>query len=512
MKFWPSKKAKSTIVNETVSKTVDPDVRADITDLDEAVNSIYSSLLNSLPANNINAQLDLLLYLFNNVSEINSLITYIAQKGSDIPVRHVRVLGNGKTKDLGETDIIKLLRKPNPLNSGRTFTINAISSYFVFGFIPINKIKPVGYPYPSELWLLYGNHFYPIPEKSVNQYGQPPMGQDFRLNPIVKYRHFINNRPFDFLPEEIVMINDSNLSFEYGAYLRGQSRLYSAIRSIKTLSYIYDTVITLIANKGAAGFVTKKSKAGEVDSGWDPEDKKQVENKLYAYGTTGGRRPIGVTTKDLGFVRLSVPISEFQPIEIKQHEFRTLATALLFPSVLLNDKEGSIYNNVALAQKAFYTDCLMPLVNLYYEALSEGFGLANVGEKLIADWSGIEALQEDAKGIIDRKQAEENLWAQRYKDNVVTLNEYLRAVGLPEIVDGNKYARESDDIPLVVRLGVGGIQALQSILADQTIKPKEKINILIVVFGIKLEDAKSMVPETVEPVVEPINNPQNVTE
>ena len=500
MKFWPSKK-----VSNYVNKTVDPDVREDVEDL--IVNDIYTSLLNSLPSNNINAQLDLLLYLFNNVSEINSIITYIAQKGSDIPVKHVRVLGNGKNKDLGETDLIKTLRKPNQLDSGRTFMINAISAYLVYGFIPINKINSVGWGL-KELWLLQGNHFYPIPEKSINQYGQPPMGQDFRMNPIVKYRLFINNKPLDFLPEEIIMINDSNLSFEYGAYLKGQSRLYSAIRSIKTLSYIYDTVITLIANKGAAGFLTKRARAGEIDSGWDPKNKQEVERKLYSYGTTNGKRPIGVTEKDLGFVRLSVPINEFMPIELKQHEFRTLATALLFPSVLLNDKEGSIYNNVALAQKAFYTDCLMPIMNLYYEALTEGCGLSSIGEKLIADWSGIECLQEDAKGIIDRRIAEEGLWSQRYKDNVVTLNEYLTAVGLPNIADGNKYARESEDIPLVIRIGIGGIQALQLILADQTIQPEQKINTLVIVFGIKPEDAKSMVSNI--PIVEPITQPSNV--
>lgn len=466
----------------------------------------YTSFINFIGTNKLQSSLDLLLFFFNNVSEINSIITYIAQKAADIPVRHVRILGNGKQKDLGETDVIKLLKKPNFINDGRTFTMSCISSFFVYGFIPINKVAPIGWPTPSELFLMPGNNFYPIPERHVNMYGLPVYGTDFRTNPIIKYRQFIDSRPYDFMPEEIIMMNDSNLSFDNGAYLKGMSRLNSAIRSIKALSDLYDTINTLISNKGAAGFLTLRTKAGVIDTGWDEDDRKNVEEKLYSYGTSGGRRPIGVTTKDLGFVRLSVPISEFMPIELKQHEFRTLAASLMFPSVLLNDKEGAIYNNVSLAQKAFYTDCLIPVNNLRLEGLTNGLGLNLINEALIADYSEIECLQKDQKIIIETQKANEELWSQRYKDNIVTLNEYLRAVGLPELQNGNLYARDSETIPLAVRLGVGGTDALQSILSDTQLSQEQKKNILIIVFGLKPEDAQLM------SVNETITNNTNGTE
>lgn len=474
------------------------------------VDDFYTTLLNSIPISSLNTSRDLLLYLFNNVSEINALVTYVAQKGADIPRKHVRVLANGKEKDLGETDVLKLLKKPNFLNTGRTFMINCISSYLVHGFIPINKITPIGWQLPTELFLFPGNNFYPIPQQSVNQYGMPATAVDFRTNKIVKYRLFIDNKPFDFRPEEIVMINDSNLSFENGSYLTGQSRLYSAVRSIKILSSLYDTVLTLIADKGAAGFLTKRSKAGEVDSGWDEDDRKEVERRLYSYGTTGGKRPIGVTTKDLGFVRLSVPVSEFQPIELRDHEFRTLATALLFPSVLLNDKDGSIYNNVSLAQKAFYTDCLQPIVNLFYEVLSEGLGLTAINERLVADWSGIESLQSDRKLEAETIKLNDEVWKLRYENNLITLNDYLNAIGLPNLPNGNTFARDNKSTPLAVLIGVGGTQALQSILVDPLMTRDQKVNTLIIMFGLPKEDAEAMAGgETNTP---PVNSQPKNTE
>jgi hypothetical protein len=405
------------------------------------VDDFVTQIINTIPFGSFNNNRDTLLYFFNNVSEINGLVTYIAQKCADIPVKHVKVLGNKKEKEIKDSEILKLIKKPNQFNHGRQYLINCFSSYLVFGTIPINKIKSIGWGY-KELYLFPGNQFYPIPLKSINQYGQPQTGVDWRFNPIVKYRLFIDSIPKDFLPEDVMVINDSNLSFANGQYMTGQSRLASAIRSIKTLSYIYDTVNTLIAGKGAEGIVVNRLKSGQADTGWDPVDKKQVETTLYSYGLTDGRRPIAVTEKDLGFVRISVPIGDFMPIEIKQHEFRTLATALLFPSVLLNDKEGSIYNNVVLAQKAFYTDCAQPIVNQFWEAKSHELGLTEIGEALRPDYSEIECLQADKKLQAETNKINDEVWINRYNNNLCTLNQMLSALGMPEQTDGNKYKKE----------------------------------------------------------------------
>jgi hypothetical protein len=184
----------------------------------------------------------------------------------------------------------------------------------------------------------------------------------------------------------------------------------------------------------------------------------------------------------------------------------------MFPSVLLNDKEGSIYNNVALAQKAFYTDCLQPVVNSVYQGISSGFGLDKMGEMIIADFSQIEPLQDDKKIVIETNKLNDELWSKRYQSNVCTLNEYLRAVGLPELANGNQYARDSDTIPLAVRLGVGGTQSLQLILSDPLLLAEQKINTLIILFGMKPEDAKSMVGDgsiAEQQVTEPLTTDQN---
>jgi hypothetical protein len=63
-----------------------------------------------------------------------------------------------------------------------------------------------------------------------------------------------------------------------------------------------------------------------------------------------------------------------------------------------------------------------------------------------------------------------------------------------------------DDTPLAVKLGVGGTQALQLILADPNIDAVSKRNTIQIVFGVRAEDATLMVSDVKPPTPDP--NPQ----
>jgi hypothetical protein len=258
---------------------------------------------------------------------------------------------------------------------------------------------------------------------------------------------FIDNIPFDFAPEEIIMINDSNLSFVNGQYLTGQSRLQSAIRSIKTLSNLYDTINTLIAGKGAEGILSRTSRASQIDTAWDDDDKKEVLRKLYSFGLTDGKLPVAVSNQDLKFLRLSVPIADFMPIELKEHEFRSLATALGLQATLFNDTKASTYNNVLQAEKAGYTGCIIPITNLYYEGLTNGFGLNKIGEALRADYSEIECLQTDRKAEAEANKVWNDVFKVLWDNNMITRNQWLNELGMQEVSDPDYNKRKNELTP-----------------------------------------------------------------
>jgi len=97
-----------------------------------------------------------------------------------------------------------------------------------------------------------------------------------------------------------------------------------------------------------------------------------------------------------------------------------------------------------LAQKAFYTDCLQPVVNSYYEAITNGCNLGIVGEAIKADWSKVECLQTDKKLQADTNNAISDLYKKLWDDNLATRNQWLNAIGLPEVSDPDYNKRKNE--------------------------------------------------------------------
>jgi len=83
----------------------------------------------------------------------------------------------------------------------------------------------------------------------------------------------------------------------------------------------------------------------------------------------------------------------------------------------------------------------------------------------------------------------EELFTEIFKDfqeNVNPSGSY-KIMPLETVTDGKISAEE--DKPLIETIGIGGTQALQAILADTATTPEQKKNTLIIVFGIKPDDA-----------------------
>lgn len=82
---------------------------------------------------------------------------------------------------------------------------------------------------------------------------------------------------------------------------------------------------------------------------------------------------------------------------------------------------------------------------------------------------------------------------EMYEKDLLTKNEVLSSVGIEGKDTGNKYLSESTNTPLAVRLGVGGTQALQSILVDTEMSEQAKIGSLEVLFSLTRSDAEKLV-------------------
>jgi len=122
---------------------------------------------------------DSLLKLYEEVTQVNSVINYITIKGGDVVFKHVKYLPGGEIKDLGETDLLKLLQE-NP-----TLIQETIAQLVIQGNCFVRKRLTPGFKYATSLQVLDSSKCYPIPQFSIDQYGTPATDKTESENPII---------------------------------------------------------------------------------------------------------------------------------------------------------------------------------------------------------------------------------------------------------------------------------------------------------------------------------------
>lgn len=374
-----------------------------------------------------------LLELFTNVGEVNGIISHLARVASNVELKHVQVQGNGKEKEVKNSEIIKLLANPNPLKGGQILLQEVYASFFVFGNVYLNAFKPIGFKQPTKLYQLPSTDTFAIPERSQDEYGTPMFGSDFRYNPIAKYNFFIDSTPKSIVLEEIIHIKDTNLSVSGANAYYGKSMLFSAIANCETLKYLYETINTILSKRGALGFIKKNNRAGEMATTLSEKEISQIINTLNKrYGVTGGRQPIGVVNTDLSYQRIDAPISEFIPIELKADMVKTLCRVLgNLPVQLFSSEAASTYNNMREAEKQMYQGAIMPTIELFCSEITKYFKLDELGQKIVPNYDDIDCLQEDKKVTADTEKVVNENYKFLLDAGLITKEYWAVQIGLP---------------------------------------------------------------------------------
>ena len=386
-----------------------------------------------------------LLDMYNSVGAVNAIINYIATRCAELPVQHVRYLSNGKKKVLGETEQLKRLQNPNPLNTQNTYLESVYANVLIHGNAPIWMFNVPGFETPQRIELLPTTKVFAIPEQSQDLYGMPKIGSDPRFNGLDHYKQYLNGRFIRIEKEELIYIKKLNPNREGADWYYGMSPLYAAIRNVDILSGIYDTINTVTQYKGALGFIKKITRAGQVDPMMDPAQKEQVEEKLLSYGTRSNQRSVFVTPYDLQWVRMDSPLSDFMPVEMDEKQFGHLCNQFMLADVLLNSKLASTYNNVKEAEIKSYQNAFMPLVQNVLNAHATGFGMSQRNEWFEADYSGVACLQEDEKLKYEAAQSKLNYFKGLYDLGLFTKNQILSGLDLPENTDPSFNELKGDD-------------------------------------------------------------------
>jgi hypothetical protein len=212
------------------------------------------------------------------------------------------------------------------------------------------------------------------------------------------------------------------------------------------------------------------------------------------YGVTSGKSLYAVSDQPLDFIRFGMSIEELQPFEETEADAAAIYGALQVPFELAPKPKGSTFSNLGEAKKSFYQNVIIPKAANLMQSISNKLGLTEARLYLHASFDKVDELQENLKEKSEIVRNNTESFTKQYERNLITKNQWLVAMGYEAVPDGDIYINDQqNDVPLAVKLGVGGTQALQSILADYNLSEEAKKNTIVILFGISEQDAAAMV-------------------
>lgn len=223
------------------------------------------------------------------------------------------------------------------------------------------------------------------------------------------------------------------------------------------------------------------------------EDKKNLQEDFQKYGLSRDQWQVIITNASLKWQAMSMPTKDLLLFEEIEDDVRQIADTYEYPMYLLGFKSGTTYSNVGEAKKSLYQDSIIPEAEYIAESLSTFLKTDLVGLQIKVFYDHLDIFQQGEKEKADAFKVRSDANVPLYEKGIITLNQLLTVLDMDPRPDGDVFIYDLLKTPYAVKLGVGGTQALQSILADINLTPEQKRNSLIVLFGLTEQEANQIV-------------------
>lgn len=369
-----------------------------------------------------------LIDMYNSVPELAAPIDYISTQFAALEFKFIKRQANKKEKDVSLPEFEALFYNPNPYQNNSKFLKTACIQYYLQGNVYINILKGVGLNKPSYLFLLPPQHVTPIFKQM--QYNSVDPNADFRFNEVTSYQlEYGYSFNKTITAEEIIHISDSQVDFDNGKYIKGQSAAYRGIMATKAIKAGYEAKYAFYKNRGALGLFVNNDPDGVQ---LNPKEKDELLNNLKnKFGLKEGQHLFNYVNHNLNYLNISPDFSGLQINQNNEADTRAICKAIKgFPPSLLMDNRIALLRNEPETDRRLFKNIVVPFAYDFCEALSIGLGLSKDNIWLVPDLEKIEALKPDQQreeGILDTKQSR---LERLYELRLITGDFLLESVGI----------------------------------------------------------------------------------
>lgn len=374
-------------------------------------------------------------YAYEHFSPLSSIINHKAKAYAD---GYIEVLNpNTDNYVRGQYKAWeKLLETPNFIQSGNSFFKQLYSYVAINGYAIVLKVYPSGFrDLPTSLWVL-PYWCIEVDEKLTNVFA-------LDKDSIKQGIYFtLNGRRTKLEPENIIIITDDTGVIDDRIWLpKSRISLLRAPISIGISSL--EAEMTMQQKRGALGIFSNEAKDAAGHQHLLPEDKESLQRDMQQYGLSRAQYQYIVTSANLKWQPVAPPIKDLMTHESYRKAIMDCCNAYSFPYELTPYSERKTLANVDSFDTILYQNAIIPEANSIDQQLTMGLLPENI--KIRHDYSDVPALQQGEKEKGEGMQAMNNAMQILYDNNLITKNEWLKAIGRDTIADGDKFKNEYGD-------------------------------------------------------------------
>lgn len=395
----------------------------------------------------------------------------------------------------------KLLKRPNPLQSGKQFRAQNNVYKRIYGYCPVLKMVPVGFENDFSAWRLWN-----IPPWMIQVEDSTDLFFLAGSKPFKSIRLTYMGKSVPLNPDNVFFLCESQIStgmFELNSSQDNVS-LFLPDSKLLPVDKNIDNIISSLESRGALNrergplWILSNDTADSPDAGSFPLDTKakdDLQKDFLQYGITGGQRKAIITDAKLKLQTVGFDVGQLKLLEGEIQDAKFIADELNFPPYLLGLVDAK-FDNQQIAERNMYTNSIIPDAESDDEQWGQFFNLDEIGLTIKTDYSHLPALQEDdAKKSTARLVLTQALQIE-YNNSLITKNQWLQAIGLEPIgPEGDVRASDvkNTNVPLASIIGVGGVQSVINILTAAGLSEEARASTLQIIFGISAGDAAAMV-------------------
>lgn len=284
--------------------------------------------------------------------DVYSITSRIARNAANVPRLLFKKTRTGELELVEEGDLYNLINNPNQDQTATAFRQEALINLLTRGNAFAFGRRASGFETFSELHNLYNDTV------TINC-----TIQDFRPKPS-SYRVEVGNKVTPFAVEDIMHIKYNNPSPDGFNTCMGLSPLEAGILSLIFSSDTKKAQSQLIRTQGGRGFLTNRSENALSDS-----DKLAIQKAqdMRIEGAKNFNKLIA-TSANIDFVSTAMDANQLKTIESSVLSKRDLCDLYSVDSSLFNDPANKTYNNRKEAEKAMFTNAVIPLNDLDIQA------------------------------------------------------------------------------------------------------------------------------------------------